>query len=92
MDPLRQAQLCRRILVVLQKQARNGTWATWLRFLAREEARRIGGSALDAEQALKSLHDQGYLDLAFGYERGGLAKSKALSAGRSQPATRTQIA
>jgi hypothetical protein len=92
MDPLRQAQLCRSILVTLQKQARNGTWATWLRFLAREEARRIGGSALDAEQALKSLYDQGYLALAFGYERGGLAKSKTLSASRSLSANRSQIA
>ena len=91
MSSLGQVQLRRRILTTLHKHARNGTWATWLRFLAREEARRLGGSALDAEEALKSLHDQGYLALAFGYERGGLAKDR-LAAGRGASSSSARIA
>lgn len=67
------SELERRILERLRQRRNGGTGADWLRFVAREEARRSGGGAAEAEVALEELHQRGLVTLAFGYERGELS-------------------
>lgn len=68
------ADLQCRILAALRRQDGGGSWASWVRFVAKNEAQSLGGTAADAEEALQRLHAQGLLALAFGYERGSLTR------------------
>lgn len=71
-EPTRKTDLQFNILLALYRRVEGQSWTSWLRFLAKSEAQRLGGTEGDADEALKRLHELGYLALAFGYERGSL--------------------
>lgn len=74
MSPHTKADLQFRILLAIYRRFARESWAAWVRFHAREEAQRLGCTEADAEEALRRLHENGYLALAFGFERGTLTK------------------
>jgi len=60
------------ILVALYSELGSTFWTERLRSIAHAEARRLGGSEADAEEALAHLQEREYLDVTSGSERAGL--------------------